>query len=109
MKLPRSSDIFGVIAALETSDECRRFLGEVLSPDELRDVVTRWEILLLLVQGLTYQDISSQAVVNTLQYVLPCFGLALVTQVRTSPQPLLDSEPVTLANNQNTGTCSIHK
>jgi uncharacterized protein YerC len=58
MKLSQSPDLFGLFAALETSDECRSFLVEVLSPNELRDVMTRWEILLLLAQGLTYQDIK---------------------------------------------------
>ncbi len=60
MKPPQSSDLFGVLAALESPDECRSFLAEVLSPDELRDVMTRWEILLLLAQGLTYQDIKTR-------------------------------------------------
>lgn len=63
MKLSQSSDLFGVLAAIESPDEYRSFLTEVLSPAELRDMMTRWEILLLLAQGLTYQDIKTR--INT--------------------------------------------
>ncbi len=63
MHHPRSSGVFDAIAALETPEECRPFLGELLSPDEMEALAKRWEILLLRVQGLTYQDIKAR--INT--------------------------------------------
>ena len=54
-------DIYEAIATLKDSDECRRFLKDLCTPQELRDFNDRWEIAKLLETGeCSYRNISAE-------------------------------------------------
>jgi uncharacterized protein YerC len=57
MNLPKGSCLFEVIAALETKEECQRLMTELLTSAEYEEVPKRWQIMVLRMQGLTYEEI----------------------------------------------------
>ena len=46
------------LVSVETAEEMERFLQEVLTPAELRDITLRWQLLDLLVQGIPQRKIA---------------------------------------------------
>ena len=51
--------------ALETADECRRFLFDICTPKEIADLSDRWMVARLLVGGkLSYREIHAQTGVS---------------------------------------------
>ena len=58
-------DLIEAFLALETPDECRRFLLDICTPKEIADLVDRWQIARLLDEGtLSYRDIHAQTGVS---------------------------------------------
>jgi len=53
------------LASVGTAEEMERFLQEVLTDAELRDITLRWQLLELLVQG-----VSQRKIADTLQISL---------------------------------------
>ena len=48
------------LVSIESAEEMKRFLRELLTNDELRDVTLRWQLLVLLTQGLTQRKIADE-------------------------------------------------
>ena len=57
---PASDTLYRAIAALETEDECRRFLQDLCAVSELKAMEQRYEVAKLLNQGMIYNDILEQ-------------------------------------------------
>ena len=58
-------DLIEVILALETADECRRFMRDICTPKEISDLADRWLIARLLDEGkLSYREIHAQTGVS---------------------------------------------
>ena len=54
---PASDTLYRAFAALESEDECRRFLQDLCTVSELRSMEQRFEVASLLSQGMIYNDI----------------------------------------------------
>lgn len=52
--------LYQAFLALETEEECRRFLEDLCTPAELEAFYDRWRVAHLLVQGETYRGIAKQ-------------------------------------------------
>ena len=59
------AELAEALASVGTAKEMERFLQEVLTATELRDITLRWQLLRLLVQG-----ISQRKIADTLQISL---------------------------------------
>jgi TrpR-related protein YerC/YecD len=58
-------DLIEAFLALETADECRRFLMDICTPKEIADLSERWLIARLLDEGkLSYREIHAQTGVS---------------------------------------------
>lgn len=57
--------LFEAILSLESTDDCYRFFEDVCTINEVRDMAQRYEVALLLEQGLNYQQIAAQVGVST--------------------------------------------
>lgn len=58
-------DLIEAFLALETADECRRFLTDICTPKEIADLADRWQIARLLDDGkLSYRKIHAQTGVS---------------------------------------------
>lgn len=58
-------DLVEAFLAVENADECRRFLLDICTPQEIRDLSDRWLIARLLDEGkLSYRDIHAQTGVS---------------------------------------------
>jgi TrpR-related protein YerC/YecD len=53
------------LLSLESQDEAERFLRDLLTLNELRDLSMRWSVARLLDQGLHYADISHRTGAST--------------------------------------------
>ncbi len=54
-------DLYTAILMLENVDECRRFLIDLLTPQEMKVLQERWRVCQLLDQGeLSYRDIHQK-------------------------------------------------
>lgn len=54
-------DLYKAILMLENVDECRRFLIDLLTPQELKTIQERWRVCQLLDQGTySYRDIHKK-------------------------------------------------
>ena len=47
--------LYQALLTLETAEDCRRFLHDLLTPGELEDVVQRFEVAHILSRGGTYE------------------------------------------------------
>ena len=52
-----SQELYRAILSLESEDECRRFVKELCTISELRAREQRYDVAVLLDQGLVYSDI----------------------------------------------------
>lgn len=57
--------LFQAICALESKEECRRFLEDICTIKELQDLAQRLDVAILLNQGVNYQSISQQVGAST--------------------------------------------
>lgn len=58
-------DLFDVISSLKDVDECRRFLFDLCTPKEIKDMSERWSVAQLLNEGkLSYREIHAQTGVS---------------------------------------------
>lgn len=58
-------DLIEAILALENADECRRFLRDICTPQEISDLSDRWLVARLLDEGkLSYREIHAQTGVS---------------------------------------------
>ena len=89
-------DLFEAILALENPDEVERFLRDLCTLSELGAMAHRWEVVKLVEQGLSYQEISSRTGASTttvtrvahwLRYGEGGYRLALERRKRLSPTP----------------------
>ena len=56
----RRTGLAAALAALKTPAAAERFLKEMLTPRELRDLMLRWELLALLADGLPQRGIAER-------------------------------------------------
>ena len=54
---PASDTLYRAFAALESEDECRRFLQDLCTVSELKAMEQRMDVAMLLDEGLIYSDI----------------------------------------------------
>jgi TrpR-related protein YerC/YecD len=53
-------DLIEAVLALETVDECRRFLRDICTPKEITDLADRWLVARMLDEGkLSYREIHA--------------------------------------------------
>jgi TrpR family trp operon transcriptional repressor len=57
---PEVSGIIEVLCQLKDRADMERFLGEVLTPAELRDLSLRWELMRKLSQGISQRQIAAE-------------------------------------------------
>ncbi len=54
------ASLYDALLALETRDECERFLWDVLSDYEVSNLVTRWKALCALLEGSTQRKVAQE-------------------------------------------------
>ena len=52
------------LISLKTTDECRNFLKDLCTPAELQALVDRWQVVMLLQDGLPYRKIHDMTGVS---------------------------------------------
>ncbi len=57
--------LFEVIAGLQTKDDCYRFFEDVCTIKEIQDMAQRFDVALLLDEGINYQQIAKEVGVST--------------------------------------------
>ena len=57
--------LFGVIAQLQSEEECADFFEDVCTIKEIQDMAKRLDAAMLLDRGLSYQTVSAQAGIST--------------------------------------------
>ncbi|MCX6739942.1 MAG: YerC/YecD family TrpR-related protein [Candidatus Parcubacteria bacterium] len=58
-------NLYTAIVSLKSETEAKAFLRDLCTLEELRAMAERWQIVLLLKQGLAYREIASQLKVST--------------------------------------------
>lgn len=53
-------DLAAAVATLRDADEALRFLRDLCTVNELRELAARWEVARLLDEGVSYHDISER-------------------------------------------------
>lgn len=59
-KKPRNIDMYRAILQLKTEEECMKFFDDLCTVTELQAMEQRYQVALLLEQGLIYNDILEQ-------------------------------------------------
>ena len=57
---PRNEDMYRAILALQTEEECQKFFDDLCTVSELQAMEQRFQVAVLLEQGLIYNDILEQ-------------------------------------------------
>lgn len=58
-------DLCEALLRLETPEECRKFLEDLCTPQELHALADRWRVARLLAKGVPYRRIYDQTGVST--------------------------------------------
>lgn len=53
-------DLFTAITRLESLEECRKFLRDLLTETEIREFAERWKVARMLSQGVPYTTIEDE-------------------------------------------------
>jgi TrpR-related protein YerC/YecD len=53
-------NLFKAILALETEDECKKFLRDLLTEAEIKEFANRWEVAQMLYKKIPYEDIAKE-------------------------------------------------
>lgn len=61
----KTAELFEAILSLKTKDECRRFFRDLCTLEEMADMSDRWQMVKLLVKGISYRDIAQKLAVST--------------------------------------------
>ncbi len=59
-KKPRNEDMYKAILQLKDVDECKKFFDDLCTVTELQAMEQRYQVAVLLEQGLIYNDILEQ-------------------------------------------------
>ena len=59
-KKPRNEDMYKAILQLQTVEECMKFFDDLCTVSELQAMEQRYQVAVLLEQGLIYNDILEQ-------------------------------------------------
>jgi TrpR-related protein YerC/YecD len=53
-------DLYAAITRLESLEECRKFLRDLLTETEIREFAERWKVARMLAQGIPYTTIEKE-------------------------------------------------
>ena len=56
--MDKLSEIARVLSGIDDPDLLERFFSEILTPKEVRDISSRWELVKLLERGVTQREIA---------------------------------------------------
>jgi TrpR-related protein YerC/YecD len=54
------NDLYEAVLKLESVDECRRFLRDLLTENEIKEFSERWKVAQLLAKGVPYSRIEEE-------------------------------------------------
>jgi len=57
--MPDIKKLISIIVKLEDEKEIEKFLKEILTPNEIKDLSLRWELMGMLKKGISQRNISS--------------------------------------------------
>lgn len=58
--MAEKSDIIKVLAQIDSENEMRKFLGEILTEKERKDLTLRWRLLQMIREGVPQRKIASE-------------------------------------------------
>ena len=65
LKTKAVKDLFKAILLLKTEDECRRFLGDLLTEAEIKEFSNRWQVAQMLDKKESYEKIEQTTGMST--------------------------------------------
>ncbi len=67
-------ELFGLVASLETKEDCRKLFGDLCTVKEIEQMAQRIKAAKLLLEGKTYQQVTEQCDISsaTLSRVSRC-------------------------------------
>lgn len=61
----KTRELIQALRSLETNEEMAKFLRDILTEEEIREISERWQAVNLLAKGLPYRDISKLTGLST--------------------------------------------
>jgi len=61
----KARDLYQTIVSLETDEECAKFLRDLLTNEEIREISERWYVVRCLAKGLSYREIHRLSGLST--------------------------------------------
>ena len=65
LKTPEAKALYKALLSLETADEMKRFLGDLLTPAEIKEFSNRWQVAQMLDKKMPYEKIEQQTGMST--------------------------------------------
>lgn len=60
MKNKEMKELFQAITALETPEECKKFMRDLCSLNELKSMAERWQVAKLINKNIPYREIAKK-------------------------------------------------
>lgn len=57
---PAHKDLFRLFASIESPEEAKLLLEDILTPQELESIAERWQEIQLLAKGMTQRDVAKK-------------------------------------------------
>jgi len=61
----KNNELFEAVLALKTKDECNKFFRDLCTLEEMAGLTDRWQMVKLIVKGMSYRDIADKLSVST--------------------------------------------
>lgn len=65
LKTKETKALYKALLSLETADEMRRFLGDLLTPAEIKEFSNRWQVAQMLDKKISYEKIEKETGMST--------------------------------------------
>jgi TrpR-related protein YerC/YecD len=61
----KNNQLFEAIVSLRTNAECAKFFRDLCTTEEITDMADRWQMVKMLLKGMTYRDIAQKLNVSS--------------------------------------------
>jgi TrpR-related protein YerC/YecD len=65
LKTRETKALYKAILSLKKMDECERFLGDLLTPVEIKEFSNRWRVAQMLDKEISYEEIEQETGMST--------------------------------------------
>lgn len=65
LSTPDANELYKALMSLESSEECKKFLRDLLTESEIKEIINRWKVVRMLNKKVPYEQIVDKTGMST--------------------------------------------